>query len=198
MLTFLLIALSVAAVWFCVWFFYFRPLERKKKLWYDLDHLGIPRTYCYFKHRYTTPNGVRITSTVPVPADAMDLVEDGIMAQIRRHNAAHPNWQRFKNLADYAVVFIDPMGESVETLPGAPTLTVMGVQTAGTCIGVAARARADQPTIVLPHQDADAWRFEDYLMRSAWHESEHVREFVNDHAVFLQYIGAGDVHPHIP
>ena len=198
MSTFILIMAAVAAASFCLWWFYFRPLARKKKLWYDLDHIGIARKYCKFRYRYTTRNGVRITSTVEVPTDAMDLVENGIVEQIRRHSAAHPTWDRFKTLAEYAVVFIDPMGVSVETLPGAPTLEVMGIQTAGTVIGTAPRARADQPTVVLPHQDADAWRFEDYLMRSAWHESEHVREFVNDHAVFLQYIGAGDVHPHIP
>lgn len=198
MTIFFIICALVAAGGFCLWFFYFRPLKWKKKLWYDLDHLGIARTYCYFKHRYVSRNGVRIVSTVPVPTDAMDLVENGIMEQIRRHSAAHPAWDKFKKLSDYAVVFIDPMGVSEVSLPGAPTLEVMGIQTAGTCIGVSDRPRADQPTIVLPHQADSDWQFENYLMRSAWHESEHVREYANDRGEFLRYIGAGDVHPHIP
>lgn len=174
-------------------------------IWRDLTGVGIGAQYARFNRKYdkVTPGGVKVMSTVPVAAHALRLLDEGITNQITRHNNAFPHWQFGKQLSDYTVLFVDPMVTNKETEPGSPALAVHGgefgvIQTAGTCIGVWPHSAADKPYIVLPHQEEQDWHFTDYLMRSAWHESEHIREFLNDWAVFQSYAIAGDIHPHVP
>lgn len=177
---------------------WFVQSQALKKIHQDLTNLGIPKHVSRLKYKQISPMGVRFFSTVKLPVDAMLLVEDGIENQIERHNERFPQWRRYHLLTDYDVIFIDPMATNVETEPGSPALLVKGYQAAGTCIGLDGLPAVDRPHIVLPHQENQEWRFRDYLMRSAWHESEHVREWENDIEVYARFIGAGDVHPHIP
>jgi hypothetical protein len=160
---------------------------------------GIPKHDANFKYSYRSPGGVQVASTVQVPSDALPLLDEGITNQITRHSGAHPEWVNYRNLSDYKVLFVEPSGVTVETDPGAPLIHVRGVSSAGTTIGTTEYSSC-RPNlyIVLPHQAAQGWSHRDYLMRSAWHESEHIREWENNRNVFYQFANAGDVHPHIP
>jgi len=164
--------------------------------------LGIDKKYRQFKKYYTTVNGVVVRSTVDVPNENLRLIEEGITNQITRHNAAFPNWSAHKSLSDYEVLIIDPMCTNEYTEPGSPCIEVNGWHSAGTCIGTYPRTNIKRPKIVVPHQADTNWQFKDYFMRSVWHESEHVREWVNQEneptGRFYFYANSGDIHPHVP
>jgi hypothetical protein len=194
------IVIGLAAVfYFVVWPWYRRSTETKR-IWNALDReAGIPKHNAMFKYAAVTPGGVQVRSTVEVPASALPFIDEGIDNQIKRHNNAYPHWAKYKNIAEYKALFVEPTATNQETEPGSPAIHVKGYQSAGTCIGTTPLSSV-RPSIyiVLPHQKNQGWRFTDYLMRSAWHESEHVREFSNDLTIFQQYANAGDIHPHVP
>lgn len=149
-------------------------------------------------YSFRTPGGVFVASvTNYVPDAALAAIDEGITNQLTRTEAAHPEWAAKRLLPDYRVIFIDPMATNAETEPGSPALLVWGIQSAGTCIGVGGDGVYPE-YIVLPHQADSGWNYIDYLMHSAWHESEHIREWFNDQAVFNSFIGSGDIHPHFP
>lgn len=194
----LMIVLAAVAVGGVVLFFWSRKRAVKEQIWDSLDGCGIPKSNADLRHSYTTPGGARVMSTVAVPTTALADIDTGISNQIHRHDREYPHWANYRNLSDYDVVLIDPMAINVENEPGAPSIFVSGVQTAGTCIGVQPRSPAKKPYIIAPHQEGQGWRYRDYFMRTIWHESEHVRERQNDIGIFLSYTGANDVHPHVP
>jgi len=173
-----------------------KRLNRYKAIWKALDGWGIPKSVSMFKYNFITPKGVRVISTVTVPDTALNDIDAGIESQIIRHNAAFPHWNNFKKHTDYQVLFVDQMDE--HPTHGTPEVRIQGIQSAGTCIGVNPMGNNVEPMIVLPHQQKQEWKFRDYLMRSAWNESEHCREFVNSLEIFLKYAVANDVHPHVP
>lgn len=149
-------------------------------------------------YAFRTPGGVSVSSvTNYVPDAALEAIDEGIRNQIERISAAHPEWAARANLVDYRVMFINPMAENVETDPGSPALIVYGIQSAGTCVGIGGDGFT-LDFIVLPHQVDTSWAHIDYLMHSAWYESEHIREWFNDTAVFNSFLGTGDIHPHFP
>lgn len=148
-------------------------------------------------YAYATPGGAQVVSVVPVPADVLPLIDEGITNQLTRINAAKPDWANKRNISDYHIFFIDPMATNQVNDPGSPALIVSGYQTAGTCVGVAGDGFGGD-FIVLPHQQATQWRYRSYLVNSAWSESEHIREWFNDTGVFYGFLGTGDVHPHFP
>lgn len=194
---YILAALIVAGV--AVWL-YLRSTKAKGEagMYSALDHLGIPRHKALFKHAYTTPGGCPVRSTVPVPAEALELIDRGLQRQIERWDAAHPEYAKGKNISEYSVLFIDPMAWNEFTPPGSPAILVQGQQSAGTCIG---EVRSGWPLkhIVAPHQQDSNWSFKDYLVATIHHESEHIRPSINgDMETFNKYLGGGDVHPHIP
>lgn len=153
----------------------------------------------HFPYSGITPFGVSWESVVPVPIEALDEVDAGIGEQIYRHSAKHPDWAVGRRHDEYKVYFVNPMAINVETEPGSPALIMPnGQHTAGTCVGVG-HDTSRPPAIVLPHQKPMNWQFTDYLMHSAWHESEHLREFANDPQVFWFFSQPGnDIHPHVP
>lgn len=147
-------------------------------------------------YQFTTPRGVRVRSTVPVPDSALSTIDAGIMRQLVRASAAHPDWSSYAVLSDYDVMFIDPQATNQINYPGSPAIVVHGIQAAGTCIGLG--DGYIKPTIVLPHQAASGWTFMEYLAESARNESEHVRLWNNDLQLFGFYTGTNDIHPIFP
>lgn len=168
--------------------------EAAKNLWQALDGLGIPKHVAEFKHAALTPKGIEVKSTVPVPPEALATIDAGIDEQMKRFAVAYPDWPAGKRHSEYRVLFIDPMASNQD---GSPAILVKGIQTAGTCIGVHPGSPSRQPWIVLPHQANRDWRFGEYLRNSAWFESEHYVEWLNDYPTFLRFVGEGDVHPHV-
>jgi hypothetical protein len=186
-----------------------KNLQKKHPLIYNVD---IPFDRLIDPY-FSTANGVTVRSVVPVPAEALQAIENGIAHQIRNTQRAKPEWTGFRNLSEYQVFLIDPHTHNVETEPGSPALLVKAlnpngvdvftVQSAGTCIGVAGGilGGADDPrypSIVLPHQAQEDWRFLNYLEESARFESEHIAEWGNDKQYFYSFANTGDVHPHWP
>lgn len=175
---------------------------------------GISKSYAplkWFRGKSKTPGGALVRSVVPVPAAFLALIDEGLNNQITRHNVEHPTWDKYKNISDYAILIINPMGATVENDPGAPVLFNHSYETAGTCIGVNPVNTAkrhpswqfwkqwqNRPWIVAPHQVDSNWSHSDFFMHTIWNESEHVREATNDREVFMSYAISGDVHPHVP
>jgi hypothetical protein len=177
--------------------YYFKTRDRSEHyIELELDLAGISDSYAQFKKDYTTPLGARVQSTVDVPARFLQLIDEGLQNQITRHNRAFPGWDKYKLVSEYDILLIDPMGTNEVTEPGSPHIKVRGISTAGTCLGVYPRTKL-KPYIVVPHQAGQDWRFEDYFMRSIWHESEHVREWLNDQSIFYYWAHSGDTHPHV-
>lgn len=162
------------------------------------NKLGIPATYAQFRYKFRTPAGVCVRSTVNVPQRQRELIDSGIRKQLERVNRAQPLWNKGSDLYGYNILVIDPMAVNVVTEPGSPALKVFGVQCAGTCIGVFPHDDVKQPYIVVPHQEASNWQYEQYWENSIWYESEHVRESLNDTGIFMSFEGTDDVHPHWP
>jgi hypothetical protein len=166
----------------------------------NLVGYGIGKHLAQFKHSYTTPKGARVWSTVQVPAEALTTVDEGLAEQIKWQFKKYPNWQNYRNVSDYDVLFIEPMGTNVETEPGSPHIKVNGISTAGTVVGMHWRTNIKKPYLVIPHQQEQNWRFKSYLFHSIWHEAEHACEKVNadfdPKNLYIHYMTAQDVHPH--
>lgn len=147
-----------------------------------------------FIHEYAADSDPWVRSNVPVPAEALAAIKEGIQIQLERSTAARPDFTAYGIPMDYIVCFIDPMAINQENDPGSPAILVHGIQAAGTCLGVGDMI-SNIPIIVLPHQANQNWGFLDYLKRSAQYESEHIRLFANDSEMFRHYQGANDSHP---
>lgn len=201
-----LIIIAIAAAIAGIWYFLrkSKTAAADSDIWRALSGLGIPKSKAMFAQTYTTPQGVSVRSTVPVPPAALQSIDTGINNQIVRHNAAYPKWDKGKAFPEYRVLFVDPMAFNQYTDPGSPALLINGVQSAGTVIGMTEGnlSPVKEPYIVLPHQQDSQWSHADYLMHSAWNESEHYREWINRDTEpvgkWKEYEGAFDVHPHVP
>lgn len=149
----------------------------------------------------TTPGGVSFKSTVAVPLSAQRLIDSGIQTQIDRTLIARPAWTNGRSLSSYQVYFIEPMGVysgSIPSIQGAPILIVGdGRSCAGTNLGTGGNLYPRQ-VIVLPHQQAQGWRFTEYLENSARYESEHIALWLNNRDEFWIYTGANERHPIFP
>lgn len=150
-----------------------------------------------FPFSFRTPGGVRVRSVAEVPASAQRLIDSGIRTQIDRTMAGRPTWTKSRSLFDYDLIFIEPM--AINSNPeGSPALIAWGIQCAGCCIGIGGNSYP-RPTIVLPHQEDQNWRFTEYLENSARYESEHIALWVNDPTgEFWDFLGAHDIHPIFP
>lgn len=189
---------TIAVIFLVIFSLGFRGCGDAKEIWNALDReAGIPKHRAEFKKNYRTPGGVEVGSTVDVPANVLPFIDAGIRRQIACYNAKYPTWTKYRNLAEYKVLFVEPSGVSEVSLPGAPIIHVKGYASAGTCIGCnpISSVRPDL-YIVLPHQKAQNWRFTEYLQNASDFESEHVREFPNDYNVFIRWAHEGDIHPH--
>lgn len=170
--------------------------------------IGIPDEYTNLKESYTTPRGAKVRSTVPVPPDFLNAIDEGLDRQINRLSGMFPKWTAGKNISDYTVVFVDPNPGGGQTAcqnevtePGSPCLYIGGQKSAGTAVGTDEQwTELDKVVpIVVPQQQAQQWRFREYFVNSIHNESEHVRGWLNRNneptGVFYHFIGEYDVHP---
>jgi hypothetical protein len=193
----LVLVVSLTALAGFAWYVKFRNRD-PQIIKNNLVTAGIdPKRYANFQKSYTTPRGIAVKSTAPVPPAFLQIIDASIERMIRNHRRAQPTWTKHVNIPDYAVLLIDPMTTNVETEPGSPALLVKGVQTAGTVIGYHPQANLSRPHIVAPHQDEQDWRFQSYFAHTIYNEGEHVIESQNDWGIFMHYAHAGDVHPHV-
>lgn len=192
----IVLAIILAAVGGAAFYlFYWRKRIRLSGTDYDnINAKGIPRPKLKFK--YTSPNSVKVYSTVETPSRVLDFIDAGIRQTINRHKKAYPTWKRGMNLDEWRVLIVNPMATNEINEPGAPALKVKGIQTAGTGIGIEFKEYADREDqyIVIPHQAVKQWIFSQYLMNTVAHEAEHLLEFVNDHEIFTRW-NANDIHP---
>lgn len=198
-------------------------MDEREDIWDALDvHLGIPKSYAKLRLRWWwpwgaslrqyTPKGACVWGTVKVPQAQLELIDEGVAEQIRNSSAVYPNWTKCRKISDYSVLVIDPMAINRVTEPGSPAIVVKGnQQAAGSGIGLAWEGSVredgtyslpgtaiDTPYIVVPHQAAQGWRFENYWRDSIRNESEHWALAFNNWALRLHYTGANDVHPIFP
>lgn len=181
----LILAAAIGGIVGIVFFVRNRANEKKRETVISNLPIKMPKAEA-FRYTYEWPGCPYVTSVVPVPTKALDLLKQGIEMQITLRPR---DWTAYSNPSDYDVALIDPDATNMD---GSPALMVNGIQAAGTVIGL--RDSSYTPTlIVLPHQQATDWCFNDYLMRSARHEGEHVSIDKN---------GAQqpnpDVHPQFP
>src|SRR5690606_36903619 len=124
--------------------------------------------------RQTTPQGVSIISTVPVPDQALRIVDNAIADQIRRSRTHYPHWQFWGKHSAYQVIFIDPMATNKITDPGSPAILVRGIQSAGTVIGWWGRAASPRISIVVAHHAATNWQgHTNFQFNAVGNEGEH-------------------------
>lgn len=147
-----------------------------------------------FAFEYAADGDPWVRSNVPVPAEALAAIREGVEIQIARSSARRPDFTLYGAPIDYIVCLIDPMATNTVNTPGSPAILVRGIPAAGTCLGVGDGV-SNVPIIVLPHQQNQNWQFIDYLRDSARYESEHIRLFANDREMFNHYQGANDSHP---
>lgn len=169
---------------------------KDKEIYKNLDDVGIPKSEAKFKHTFVSPGGVKVLSTVPVPAVALLEIDDGISRTIRQHAAVYPTWEKNRNLNEWQVLFVEPRAINQQQEPGSPAIHVRGIQSCGTVIGIGYKEAAERETqfIVLPHQQGQNWRFLNYLNNCAAHESDHLFEFKNDYRIFTIW-NSNDIHP---
>jgi hypothetical protein len=186
----------VGGGYLAIWYMIIRPKE-EQGIVTGLVNLGFNKSqFGGIAPRGTTPSGCPIFSTVDVPLNAQKNLEIGVQNQINRYDKLK-SWPNRGKVSEYAFVFVNPNADT----DGMPALNVnvdfsTRVKTAGTVIGLQPHTGPKREYIVLPHQAAEGWKYNDYLMHAAWFESEHVREWANDLNEFVKYAIAGDVHPH--
>ena len=159
--------------------------------------LGIPPSRATFwsQNDRTTPMGARIRSTVPVPDAALATIDAALVQLQRRYKNRYPDWIYGFRHDSYDLLFVDPNGQIDEGEPkGAPTITVQGTESAGSCIP-ARYGGFPMDYIVLPHQAGGNWQWADYLFNSVYNEGEHYIESLNSRGVFNTGLGSMDTHP---
>lgn len=146
---------------------------------------------------YTTIHGVRVTSPVVVPPEALQAVDEGIQNTIERMPV---NWTGGRNLAEYRVEFVAPAGIGSQ---GNPYVLRGGIPTWGYVSGISTDPKQDHMVIVMPYQQD--WAHPEWVSGTAWSESEHIVERLasiqlNDREIFWKWqrAGADDSHPHRP
>lgn len=192
----------------------------------NLDGMGVSEEFRTFKHSYRTAAGVEIRSTVPVPPDFQLAVDEALQEQIDHFNQILPDWSLHENRAQRVILIINPNRtyepggnpsppcQNQVNEPGSPCMFVKGVQTAGTVVGLHDRWESidKKPAVVMPHQEAQGWRFRDYFKATIRHETEHIAGFFHRHlpptvelrldngsvmtvSLFEYYLGPRDTHP---
>jgi hypothetical protein len=186
-----------------VGFIYWLKFGDTSAHYHDLEYvmLGIDKTFRQFKKNTKTPGGALVKSTTTdLPASALADIDAGLRSQIDRYARVFPHWDLHRNISDYEIHLIDPMGINEVTEPGSPCIFAQGFQTAGTCLGTYPRTNIKRPVIVVTHQANQQWRFRDYFRNSITNESEHVKEWKHTaykpENLFWVFATSGDVHPH--
>jgi hypothetical protein len=179
-------------------FYYFVYYNRDLRwIWKGLDQeCGIPKSQAPLKFRQRTPQGAEVISVVRVPDNMLRNLEIGIENMLARHRRSFPEWKNKDKVSDYRFVIINKNFVNVETEPGAPSISRMGLHTAGTTLGCGPHPACKQIYIVAPSQEDVGWRYTDYWMRTAWYEGEHDHERANSLPRFLHFAVEADQHPH--
>lgn len=150
-----------------------------------------------FNHAYETGRGVSIYTVDPLEDRYLPAIYSAIDAGLQNLQSAAVGDPNFAGAAlpgsIFKILLLEP--DAIASNGGPVLVLRSGDWTAGTVIGVA-NDGASEIFILLPHQNGQAWEHMDYFMRSFWHESEHVIEWILAPALFWTYVGSGDVHPH--
>lgn len=199
----------VVAAGAALYFFWYLPKRRKDKQQVQqgcadthvsttAPGLCIPREWAYQIDR---PDGGVCVVEEGVRPDEETLaivnarIISGLQRMIDATRAVFPDWTNKLTTGEYTIMFVRKMATNMD---GTPALVVGEVQTAGTVINTYLDgSRRGTQYIVLP--TPDDWlasNYLPYLEQSVYNEGEHDIEYNNEFAVFVQFIGAGDVHPH--
>jgi hypothetical protein len=138
------------------------------------------------RRRGRTPGGAEVNAsraTGSIPSYVLKNIDIGVRNGVKRVTLAHPDWKNKTQISDYAFVFVNPMGVSIDT-PGAPTFTVNNfgspsVIASGAIMGLQANTGPKRPYIVLPHQAGSSWKYSQYLVNTVLHEVIHYMEAFN-------------------
>ena len=182
------------------------PLTTKtyKQIWSGLtQECGIPKTQAKFRFwdrfKWTgqkTPEGARIIARIKIPDTPKKNLDIGLKNMFAQHQHKWPGWKNKQSIKDYTIVFVEKNFINEVNEPGAPSISRMGYQTAGTTLGLGPYPACKIPCLVIPLQDYCNWQFGDYLMNTAWNEGEHFNERFNNIAEFERFAVANDVHKH--
>lgn len=185
---------------FIIWHLYFRLPNRKKKLEQAmLDATGIPNIPKDWANSEATPNGMRVMwNENPFNSEeekqfVFRLFDIGQQNAFNAMKDKFPNWDFSGTWVNIGIL---PGNSKTEF--GAESITMLnGIEIAGATVGVG----EGYPllTIIVPSQKPNNWSHTDFVMRTIWHEYEHVVEFRSDTGEFL-YWGhvVSDAHPHHP
>lgn len=147
----------------------------------------------------TSPKGARVSSCgATVSPDFLTVVDDACTAHTEAIRKYYPNWNIGVDPSACDILLLEPDGilTTIENYPR-PYLTVQGTSTAGTVLLGEFRS-----IVVLPHYAGINWSNKHYEFYSVYHEEEHAAGFRNrgnnPANEYLNYVGAGDVHPQKP
>jgi hypothetical protein len=131
-------------------------------------------------YSYGTLAGVRVTSPVEVPPEALKAIDEGIQRSISKMPA---EWTHARNPYDYKVVFVAP---DLINEYGEPVLLVNGsIRAAGETKGYCTRDQNDcagtfykcgEVYLRIPHQAGQNWQMLDLLAGAVAAEAEHEEE----------------------
>lgn len=188
--------------------------EWSRELHNNLNGMGISNKYTEVKHNYTSPAGQIFKSVVPIPPEYLVLADKGAQRQVDRFRQVFPNFTQATSISGqvYLVVHpnhltdlggpVGPACQNEVNEPGAPCIYVGGYKAAGTVAGLNDKwSDLDKnPVIVIPHQEAQGWRFPQYWEDTIHNEREHVGTWFNRHldptGAHYNFIGEGrDQHP---
>lgn len=139
----------------------------------------------------TSPGGAIVYSVVPVPGEALAVIEQAVKIRVEIIKKKFPAWQKGLQLSDYHIHLIEPDGIAPEAQ--IPFLD-LGAMTAGTI------AWGEHAFVILPHYAGLNWSRPDALRDTVYNESEHLTEYFNRHFEpvdrYSEFLGWGDTHPH--
>lgn len=184
-----------------------------------LNNAGIPDTHTNFKYDYTTPGGIKIRSTQPVPQNWLQMADQGLQSEIDRVIPHAPGYAAGRNLSEYTLLFVDPNYlfdyNTHETTPpcvtevdypGSSCLFINGIKSVGTIIGHDENWEEldKRPAIILAHQAANNWTRSDFFTVSIQNEGSHLLLWLNRRneptGMFYRFMNTPDcpncdVHP---
>lgn len=185
---------------FFLWYFYiYKPGKKKKKEQVILDNTGIPGISLEWNNSELTFGGMKVMwnddpfNSEEEKKSVFNVFDIGQQNAFIAMKDKFPTWDFNPGFVNIGIV----KGNS-QTEFGAESITMLnGLEIAGATVGVG----EGYPllTIIIPSQKPNNWSYADYVMRTIWHEYEHVQEYRSDTNEFL-YWGrvVADTHPHHP
>jgi hypothetical protein len=186
------------------------PSEWASEVDHTLNAHGVAKIDYNFKYDYTTNKGIKVKSTVPIPAEFLALADEAAQRQVDRFSTMFPEWT-WKEISGRHLLVIDANEVNIDGVltrcvsevdePGAPCVYVKGTKAAGFTIGTSPRLDKlrEMPPIVVPHQEREGWKFQEWWANTIHNEFEHVsgwkNQTLNPQGVFYYFRGANDIHP---